>query len=578
MLDSSRTKSAQLLDTLGANFPGLSTIQTWPGGRIELNGPCDLAKAFKVDREKSLLSIQFDVDESTNFIAFTEELTADYDATEHVLSPVYEGAIVLAHDKRFGDDIFRGLVTCVGERHIEVAHLDYYSNGRVNHGDYRIAPESSEAYKRPPRVIFVEMEMTKKQLEVQLKKEAADDDEDVFITIEMEHQKSNLLYHRGKVIQQEEDESQYVTVDEYEPEHESTKLHEPAEHGDTADLSFWTRDQLNQIETKPLVLTGTVTGVTGPLFIVTVDNHFRTLSTKKLLINPFHEPEYEVDAAMFDDIESMSRVMIAKLTKWRFTIDWTQRAKNAELYTSLVGAAAIVTAETLPECPGHNVNYLQLAIMESVYDNDAAVIAAWKKYGASFGITAFYHTPDDALPHADIKGAVLLGGKLMTEKVHYDTERNMTKFVLVDLTKYKSDKWPWCFEGDESELIVDVYQHSGRFVLFKDSNKIKRGFIDQFSPMTVIRGLDDGLEYVLESDQVFVYSDTCSKSVATFVTHLKYQFNTHGHKLNLAFMLNESGDAGTFLFIVQLNVTLLGQKSPTNLSDATWRRAIRLSI
>ena len=77
--------------------------------------------------------------------------------------------------------------------------------------------------------------------------------------------------------------------------------------------------------------------------------------------------------------------------------------------------------------------------MDSFYEDDAEVIKAWKNYAAAFGITAFYHSPDDPLPHAEIKGAVLLGGKLTTELISYQTERNMTKFVLVDLETYKSE-------------------------------------------------------------------------------------------------------------------------------------------
>ena len=63
--------------------------------------------------------------------------------------------------------------------------------------------------------------------------------------------------------------------------------------------------------------------------------------------------------------------------------------------------------------------------MDSFYEDDAEVIKAWKNYAAAFGITAFYHSPDDPLPHAEIKGAVLLGGKLTTKLISYQSDYDL---------------------------------------------------------------------------------------------------------------------------------------------------------
>ena len=84
--------------------------------------------------------------------------------------------------------------------------------------------------------------------------------------------------------------------------------------------------------------------------------------------------------------------------------------------------------------------------------------------------------------------------------------------------------------------------------MFKGSNRdgepVKRGFIEQIDAYVLIRDLDDGQQYVVSPDLVFVYKSSYSKKVSTFMCHLKYTFPTCGHKLNLTFEKNENGDAG----------------------------------
>ena len=104
MLDSKRDmlglhQTEQLLATTNANFPGLAKIRTWPGdvnGRIELYGSCASSRTFKVDRAKSLLSMQFDTDEdSDDFVKFANSLKADYEQANDDLFTLNGGGFLV---------------------------------------------------------------------------------------------------------------------------------------------------------------------------------------------------------------------------------------------------------------------------------------------------------------------------------------------------------------------------------------------------------------------------------------------------------------------------------------------------
>ena len=82
----------------------------------------------------------------------------------------------------------------------------------------------------------------------------------------------------------------------------------------------------------------------------------------------------------------------------------------------------------------------------------------------------------------------------------------------------------------------------------QDAEPVKRGFVEDISAFVVIRCLDDGQQYTVNPNLVYVYKSSYSKKVSTFLCHLKYTFPTCGHKLNLNFEKNENGDAGKCIF------------------------------
>ena len=84
----------------------------------------------------------------------------------------------------------------------KVAHLDYYSNDKLTADNFRVAPENSAAYTRPPRIILVELEMSRKDVR-KLLEENEQYSDDMEISIEVEHV-SDLRY-KGKIVPHEDE-------------------------------------------------------------------------------------------------------------------------------------------------------------------------------------------------------------------------------------------------------------------------------------------------------------------------------------------------------------------------------------
>ena len=195
------SREKRFLDAFKKSFPALCLHEKLDG---KVHGPvetCSL-QPRKFDNFTTL-SLQIDTnDEDEDFAAFNKQLQNDYE-TASKLSPIYEGAIVLARDYRYGETsdetIYRSVITNIDFKNefIEVAHLDYYSKDKVKFKNFRVAPDNSVACTREPRIILVKFQMSMKDMKQHLK-DCENEDHESYVTVAV-NQVRDILYE-GKVL------------------------------------------------------------------------------------------------------------------------------------------------------------------------------------------------------------------------------------------------------------------------------------------------------------------------------------------------------------------------------------------
>ena len=187
-------RQKRFLDAMEKSFPALCLHDKLDG---KVHGPVEL---FSIQPRENFtnLSLQIDTnDEDEDFVAFNKQLQEDY-LTASTLSPIYEGAIVLACDYRYGepndDTVYRSVITNIDfkQKTIDVAHLDYYSKDKVRIGNFRVAPDDSVACTRKPRIILVKFQMNMKDMRQHLK-DFENEEQESYVTVAVSHVR-DILY------------------------------------------------------------------------------------------------------------------------------------------------------------------------------------------------------------------------------------------------------------------------------------------------------------------------------------------------------------------------------------------------